>query len=99
MKKKEKEILDLIIGLIIVVAVLGVYFNIPTETINLIIELLVSIFIGVILSMVAGSLIEAFTGNILKKISLNIPITKNFSISISVFVIATFIVKILLFGF
>jgi hypothetical protein len=54
--------------------------------------------VSLILSIVAGSLIEAFTGNILKIIFINIPITNNINISVSAFLIATLLVKYQLFG-
>ena len=96
-RKKDEEKLSLIISIIIIVVVAGALLGISAETIEKIVELLVSVFIGILLSMVAGSLVQAFTGNILKKILLPINI-KGFKFSISVFVIVTFIVKVLLFG-
>lgn len=96
-RKKDEEKLKLILYVIIVVVVVGALLGISAETIEKIVELLVSIFIGVLLSMVAGSLVKAFTGNTLKMILIPINI-KGFKFSISVFVIVTFIVKVLLFG-
>lgn len=96
-RKKDEEKLRLILYLIIVVVIVTTFLGISTEIIETIVELLVSIFIGVLLSMVAGSLVEAFTGNLLKTILIPINI-KGFKFSISVFVIVTFIVKVLLFG-
>lgn len=93
-----EEKLKLIILIIVFVAIIGTYLGLSSGTINWIIEWLISIFIGLLLSAVAGSLVEAFTSNFLKVIFLNIPIYGDFSISISAFTIATFIVKILLFG-
>ncbi len=95
---KGKETLELIITLIIVVAILGAYFNVSDETINHIVDWLVSIFIGVLLSAVSGAIVEAFKGDFLKMIFIPIKIG-DFKFSISVFVIATFMVRILLFGF
>jgi len=96
-RKKDEEKLNLIISIIIIVVVVGALLGISAEAIEKIVELLVSVFIGIMLSMVAGSLVEAFTGNILKTILIPIKI-KGFKFSISVFVIVTFIVKVLLFG-
>jgi len=96
--KKLEDKLNLIIVLIVIVAIVGAYLGLSTEAINQVIEWLISIFIGILLSSVAGSLIEAFTGNLLKKIFLNIPIYGKFKVSISAFAITTFVVKVLLFG-
>lgn len=94
-----RDKLKLIIIVVIIVAIVGTYLGLSSGTINQIIEWLISIFIGILLSAVAGSLVEAVSGNILKTIFLNIPIHGDFSISISAFAIATFAVKVLLFGF
>jgi hypothetical protein len=90
--------LELIIYLIVLVAFLGAIFNIPAALTNWIIQYLVSMFIGSVFSLVAGSLVEAFTGDFLKKISLIIKIG-DFKFSITALAIATFIVKVWLFGF
>jgi hypothetical protein len=88
----------IILYVIILVAIAGAVFGLSQNLTNWIIGLLVSILIGVVLSAVAGSIVEAFTGDFLKKIFLNVNIYGDFSISISVFAIVTFIVKISLFG-
>ncbi|MBE3122656.1 MAG: hypothetical protein IMZ58_10695 [Thermoplasmata archaeon] len=93
-----RDKLTLIIIVIIIVAIVGTYLGISSGTINQINGWLISIFIGFILSTISGSLVEAVSGDILKTIFLNIPIYGDFSISISVFAIATFIVKVSLFG-
>ena len=98
---KTKDLEDktkLILLVIILVAVGGSYLGLSTDTINWINELLISMLIGLFLSAVVGSIIEAFTRDFLKTIFLNIPIFGDFSISISAFAIATFIVKVWLFG-
>ncbi len=90
--------LELIIYLIVLVAVLGAVFNIPSALTNLAVQWLISAFIGSVCSLVAGSIVEAITGDLLKKITLTISID-DFQISITAFAIATFIVKVWLFGF
>lgn len=97
MGDKDIEKLKLILYVIVLVAFLGAVFNIPLALTNTIIQWLVGAFIGSVLSLVSGSLIEAFTGDLLKKIALNITIY-GFEFSITVFAIATFIVKVWLFG-
>lgn len=98
MKDDKTDKLKLILSLIVLVAVLGSLYNIPTDLTNQIIEWLVSIFISSVFSILAGSLVEAFTGDMLKKLFLNIHITDDVTISISLFTIATFLVKFWLFG-
>jgi hypothetical protein len=46
--------------------------NIPNDLINQIVQWLVSVFISSILSTIVGSLVETFSGDILKKLLLNI---------------------------
>lgn len=90
--------LELIVYLIVLVAFLGAVFNIPSVLTNLAIQWLISAFVGSVFSLVAGALVEAFTGDWLKTITLTIEIG-DFHISITVFAIVTFIVKVWLFGF
>jgi hypothetical protein len=51
----------------------------------------------VIFSIITASLIEAVTGDSLKKILINITITNEIKFSISLFTIATIIMKYMLF--
>ena len=95
MKLKDK--LELIIALVIVVVFLGALLNIPNDIVNQITAWLMSIFVGILLSGVAGTLVESFTGDFLKKISIPIEIF-GVKFSISLFIIATIVVKFLLFG-
>jgi len=90
--------LELIVYLIVLVAFLGAAFNIPWVLTNWIIQWLISAFIGSVFSLVAGAIVEAFTGAFLKKITLTISIG-SLKFSITAFAIATFIVKVWLFGF
>ena len=98
MSGKELKKLDLFIYLIVAVAVIGAFLGIPTLITNVVIEWLIGAFVGTLFSMVAGAIVEAFTGDFLKTITLTIEI-KGFKFSITVFAIATFIVKVWLFGF
>jgi uncharacterized protein involved in response to NO len=97
-KNDKTKALVLILYLIIFVGVLGTLFNIPWAITNWVIQWLISIFISSIFSLIAGSIVEAFTGEWLKTITLTVTVYE-FEISITFFAIATFIVKILLFGF
>ena len=92
------EKLELIIYLIILIAFLGAAFNIPWALTNWIIQWLISAFIGSTFSLVAGAIVEAFTGDVLKKYALTISIG-SLKFSITAFAVATFIVKVALFGF
>lgn len=96
-QKREHETLELIIYAIIIVVVVGGLLHIPEWVTNGIVQLLVSAFVGSVLSLIAGSLVEAFSGDRLKKIALNIEIY-GFEFSITAFAIATVIVRIWLFG-
>lgn len=98
MNDNKTGTLELIIYLIILVAFLGAVFNIPLALTNMVIQWLVGMFVGSLFSLIAGMLVEAFTGDLLKTITLTIEIG-DFHISITVFAIVTFIVKVRLFGF
>lgn len=95
---KEAKKLERFIYLIIAVAVIGAFLGIPPYVTNIIIEWIIGAFVGTLFSMVAGAIVEAFTGDLLKTITLTITI-KGIKFSITVFAIATFIVKVWLFGF
>ena len=97
MDEKDIDKLKAVVYLIVVVAVIGAFLNIPAWLTNTAIQWLIGVFGGMVCSLVAGSLVEAFTGDLLKKISLNIEIS-GINFSITVFAIATLIVKIWLFG-
>ena len=98
MDNNKIGILKLIVVLIAIVGIFGALYDVPVDLTNQIIQWLVSIFVSLVFSILAGSLVEAFTGDRLKTLFINIPITDDINISISLFLIATFIVKFLLFG-
>jgi hypothetical protein len=93
----KTRMIEVIVYLIILVVVLGALFNIPMALTNWIIQWLIGALVGSVFSLVAGAIVEAFTGELLKKITLTITIG-DFSFSITAFAIATFIVKVWLFG-
>lgn len=95
--KDRTKNLELTAYLVALVVFLGAVFNIPSVLTNMAIQYLVGASVGSIFSLVSGYLVEAFTGDILKKITLTFKIG-DFHISITVFAIATFIVKVWLFG-
>lgn len=90
--------LEKILYLIVIVAIVGALFNIPSFLTNLAIQWLISSFIGSVFSLIAGTLVEAVTGDFLKTISFTVEI-KGFHFSITAFALTTFIVKVWLFGF
>ena len=98
MNNDRLDVLKLIIVLIAIVGIFGALYDIPVDLTNQIIQWLVSIFVSLVFSILAGSLVEAFTGDILKTLFINIPITDDINISLSLFFIATLLVKFLLFG-
>lgn len=89
--------IELIIYLIIIVVFLSAVFNIPAFVTNWIVQWLISAIIGSVFSLVAGVIVEAFTGDFLKTIAINIEIG-GFKFSVTAFAVATFIVKVWLFG-
>ena len=97
MAKKEVDKLRLILYIIVLVVVVGALLNIPSALTNSIIQLLVGVFIGSFCSFVAGSLVEAFSGDLFKQFAWNIELF-GFKFSITAFAIATFIVNVWLFG-
>jgi hypothetical protein len=97
MAKKDVNKLQLILYAIVLVAIIGALLNIPSGLTNTVTQWLVGAFAGLVCSIIAGQLVEAFTGNLLKTIALNIEI-HGFNLSITAFAIATFIVKVWLFG-
>lgn len=97
MSKEDENKLRLIILLIVLVVVAGAFLGIPQDWTNQIVQWLISAFTGTVFSMVAASFVEAFTGDLLKKILITIEITDEIKFSISLFAIATIIVKYWLF--
>ncbi|MFA6419834.1 MAG: hypothetical protein WCW13_03460 [archaeon] len=91
-----KEQFKVIILLIVLIALVGALWQIPQTTVNFATNVLLSIATSAILSGICGQLIEAFSGEIFKKITINIPIWK-FHLPITLFAILTIILKIVLF--
>ena len=87
-----KEKIQLILGAIIIIAIVGTLYNWPSQIIDLLINWSMSIMISLILSAIAGKLIESLSGDLLKNIFL-----VKFDVSISLFTILTFILKLWLF--
>lgn len=96
-KNDRTRNLELIVYLIVLVAFLGAVFNIPSALTNMAIQYLIGAFVGSVFSLVAGTLVEAFTGNLLKKITLTFEIG-DFHFSVTVFAIVAFVAKVWLFG-
>ena len=95
---EDVDKLRLIILLIVLVTIAGTYLGVPFSVTNQINEWLISIFTGMVISLVVNSFVEALTGDILKKILITIPITERVKISVSLFTIATIVVKYWWFG-
>jgi len=89
--------IQLAITVLMCILIVGTLLGISAGTMNFIVGLFTSAIVGMFLSFIAGSLVEAFSGDTLKKYFLNIPITDDFSISVSFFFIATALVKLLIF--
>jgi len=80
--------LKIFVYVVIIMALLGF----SGSAINRVSEWFVPIFISLILSIVAGQLIEAFGGGFLRTITINVPIWK-FKFPVTLFAILVFIIK------
>jgi hypothetical protein len=97
-RDEDIDKLRLVILIIVLVTVAGTYLGISSSTINQINNWLISIFTGMVISLVVNSFVEALTGDFLKKILITIPITEKIKFSISLFTVATLVVRYWLFG-
>jgi hypothetical protein len=95
--KKEFNMFDLTIGLIVIISILGAMNIIPTGFANFLTELLISAIPGIIISILSARIVENITGDTLKKISLTHKVF-GFEVSITAFVIVTFLFRIFWFG-
>lgn len=98
MSKEELLKIENLFYLIIAVVVVCALLNVTPDVTNWIVNVLVGLVISSVCSLVAGSLVEAFTGDWLKKIAINKEIF-GINFSITVFAIVTFIVEKWIFGF
>jgi hypothetical protein len=80
--------LKIFVWIVIIMAVLGF----SSGAINKITEWFIPIFISLILSLVAGQIIEAFGGGFLKAITINVPIWK-FNFPLSLFTLLVLVIK------
>jgi hypothetical protein len=92
-----KEKFEAVLGIILVVAILGAILGWPNKIITIAIEWGISALIGIFMSGISGELIEKFTGDLLKNITITVEIA-GFHFSITLFFLATIIVRFLLFG-
>ncbi len=83
---------------LIYVAVVIILAFIPGSSglVNFVTGLFVSSFVGAVFSLIAATIVESFTGDALKTIFLSFEIGP-FHFSVSLFVIATLIVRVWLF--
>ncbi len=88
---------EAVLGIIVAIAILGVVLGWPDKIVTLAIEWGTSVLIGIILSGVSGGLVERFTGDFFKNITITVPIA-GFNFSITLFFIITLIVRFLLFS-
>ncbi|MFH1290849.1 MAG: hypothetical protein ABIH92_05605 [Nanoarchaeota archaeon] len=92
-----KKAVQIFVGGIIIIGVLMAVLGFNGEQIDLVIQWFIPLGLNFIFSSLVGTIIEAYGGEGLKKISLTIPIWR-FSFSISLFVILTAIIKFWWFG-
>jgi len=81
----------------VAIVVLLALLKVPTWVITLTTTVFVSAFTGAILTFVSTAFVEALTGDFLKPYLLKIPIG-DYEFSVSLFLMATLIVKVWLFG-
>lgn len=98
-KKGVEWTINIVILLIIILLFLDAIMEVPISVSNFINELIISVLTSAIFSAIVGTIVEFFTGNRLKKIFINIRITRKIRFSISAFIITTFIMKVMIFGF
>jgi large-conductance mechanosensitive channel len=94
-KEEAKKIQEILISIIIVV-VAAAFLRIPQWLTNWIVQWLISALVGTVFSMTAAAIVEAFTGDLLKSITLTVEIG-DFKFSVTAFAIVTIIVKLWLF--
>lgn len=94
---KFKTAVQIFVGAIVVIGVLMAVLGFNGNQIDNVIQWLIPLGLNFILSSLVGTIIEAYGGDFLKKITLTIPIWKlNFSISL--FAILTIVIKFWWFG-
>jgi hypothetical protein len=91
-----KDKFQAILGFIFLIAVAGALYGWPDKLVATIMEWGVSMLVAVVLSGISGEIVERFTGDALKNISLTVEIA-GVNFSITLFVIATLIVRLVLF--
>ncbi len=91
-----KDAVNIFVSGIIILAIVLALMGFDGQTIDKIIDWLIPIGLSFILSALVGTIIEGFGGDALKNIFVVIPIWK-FEISLSLFVIATFVLKLWIF--
>lgn len=87
-----KRLIYLLVIAVITLSLLGA----PQGFIDFVVSLFTSAIVGAVTSLVAATMLEAFTGDALKKILIPVQIGP-FQFSISLFLIATVILKFLIF--
>ncbi len=96
MAKDKNNIKNALVIFVLVLAGLAL-FGFSARQIDIIAQWGISIIIGMILGVLSGQIVETFTGDILKKISLSFEI-RGIDFSITLFVIVAFLVKLIIFG-
>src|SRR5437867_7056590 len=82
--------------LLVLVAVILSLIGIPQGIINIVVGWFASAIVGAVLSLVAASLLEAVTGDYLKRILITVEVY-GIKFSVSLFFVATLILKFFLF--
>ncbi|SRR6266480_1605125 len=85
----------LVILLVVVVVILSL-IGVPQGIINIVVSWFQSAIVGAVFSLVAASLLEAVTGDYLKHILITVKVY-GIEFSVSLFVVATVVLKFVLF--
>ncbi len=82
--------------LLIIVVVILALVGASEGQINFVVNVFASAILGAVTSLIAASIIEAFTGDALKFVLMTVEI-RGFEFSVSLFFVATVILKLLIF--
>ena len=85
--------IQLFVGGIMILVIIMAIIGFDGSSIDRAIQWVIPLGLSFILSSFVGTIIESFGGGVLKTITLTIPIGK-FGISISIFAVAVFLIKI-----
>ena len=96
MKAADRRNIDRLISAMVVVVVVLALIGAPKGVIDFVVNIFVNMIGGAMISLALGYLIEGLTGDLLKGVLFTVDIM-GFEFSLSLFTIATIILKLILF--